>query len=71
MNRFYEVQTHTLCDGWVNCWTDENEKPIRYGTKEKAQSELEDHIADMREAVKAGHMEDFNDDDYRVMEVTP
>lgn len=43
MNHRYEVHTWTLCDGWVNCWTNcevGDERPITYATVEAAQSEL-------------------------------
>lgn len=45
----------------------------RYATapKKKAQAELEEHFKDMREAVAAGDMHDFEESEYRIAEVTP
>ena len=40
MQTIYEIQTHTFCDGFVNMWSDDNEDPIMFDTKEQAQIEL-------------------------------
>ena len=58
----YEVQTFTMIDGWVNCWT-EDEQPLTFATEQEAQQAIEDHIADC---------EEFDiecDDEYRVAAV--
>ena len=40
MKTIYEIQTNTFCDGFVNMWSDDNEDPIVFDTKEQAQIEL-------------------------------
>jgi hypothetical protein len=40
----WEVQQHTLADGWINTWTEENDQgewvPTTYPTQEEAYFEL-------------------------------
>jgi hypothetical protein len=65
----YEVQTYTLCDGWVNCWTDDNEAPVTYPTREEAEAAVTEHLEDVAAAVRAGDMaEEYRREDYRVVE---
>ena len=60
----YEVQTYTLVDGWVNCWTtfegNGEEYPTTFASIEEAQQELDD----LREEWPAAMM-----DEYRIVEV--
>jgi len=65
----YEIQTYTLCDSWGNTLLDENGAPVIFATYEAAQAELDDHLADLAHAVKNGHMDDYNPDDYRIVGV--
>lgn len=66
----WEVQTYTLCDGWVNCWTVDG-KPSTFPTRKAAQQELDDYIADVQQAVDDGDMmEPVNVADQRIMRVT-
>jgi hypothetical protein len=70
----WEVQTWTLVDGWVNCWTDTDnaghEIPWLFPTKARAEQELVWFLQDIHEAVAAGDMqEEYDPDDYRVVEV--
>jgi hypothetical protein len=66
----YEVQTYTLCGGWVNIWTDSlDDTLVTFATREEAQAELDDFLGELAYAVKVGHLDDFNPDDYRI-EVT-
>jgi hypothetical protein len=44
MNRFV-VLTDTVCQGWVNCWS-EDDKPQTFATREEAQAELDEYIQD-------------------------
>lgn len=50
----YEVLTYTLCDGWVNCWTDSdaegNATPSLFDSREAAQAEVDDYFASRRDA---------------------
>lgn len=53
----YEVQTYTVCDGWINTWHVDDE-PQFFDTVEEAKTELEDFLDDVAEAVAAGTMEE-------------
>jgi hypothetical protein len=64
----YEVQTHTWCDGWINTWTDDD-TPVIFDTHAAALDELTDFLRELAYAVKAGHLDDYNPDDYRIVEV--
>lgn len=71
----HEVQTHTICDGWVNTWTEEDAAaglPVKvtFSTRQDAQAELDEFLADVKEAVMAGDMEqEYSPDDYRIVPV--
>jgi hypothetical protein len=65
----YEVQTYTLCDGWVNTWTVDDE-PMTFDTPEAAEAEIDDFLADVTEAVEDGYMADGHDRaDYRIVPI--
>lgn len=70
----FEIQTYTLCDGWVNTWTIENED----GSSEKeyfnsyndALSALNEFIADEAYEFNQGNIDSVYDrDDFRIVEV--
>ena len=42
--RTYEVKHYTLADGWVNCWSDDCEKPILYPDRQSAEQALHDFL---------------------------
>lgn len=65
----YEVQTFTLCYGWVNIWQDDDREPVIFDTLEDARTELADYLAALAHAVKAGHLDDYNPEDYRIEKV--
>jgi len=71
----YEVQTDTLCDGWVNCWTvtDENgERPDTYDTEAEAQAEIDELIDEADEQIKTGERDEdagYCQDEFRIVEV--
>jgi hypothetical protein len=72
----FEVQTLTLCQGWINCWTAyENgytEKPLLFNTREEAQAALDEFLEDEHEEYLNGNMEDmYDEEDFRIMEVDP
>ena len=58
----FEVQTYTLCDGYVNTWLDGNDKPIKYATRKQALSDLRDYFVDNLAAVQDGEILDFEND---------
>lgn len=66
----YEVQTYTVCDGWVNCWSDDEDKPTTFATELEAETAITEHLADVAEAVLCGEMaEEYSRDDYRVVPI--
>jgi hypothetical protein len=66
----YEVQTFTLCDGFVNTWSDNDDTPVTFETKAEAEAELAAHLEDLEDAFKHGDLSDTpNPDDYQVARV--
>jgi hypothetical protein len=65
----YQVQTYTLCDGWINTWSEDDEL-MTFDTFEQAQKELQDFLSEMAHAVQIGHLDDFNPENYRIKEIT-
>ena len=65
----YEVQTR-MYNSWENVWTDSlDDTIVTFATHEAALAELNDFLAELAYAVKAGHLDDFNPEDYRIVEV--
>lgn len=74
MNKRYEVQTDTICDGWVNTWheydDDNNEVPMTFDTFEAAVEELDEHLYDMQKAYNMGDISTPEDrDNFRIVEI--
>jgi hypothetical protein len=66
----YEVQTRMYPNQWENVWTDSlDDTIVTFATHEAALAELNDFLAELAYAVKAGHLDDFNPEDYRIVEV--
>lgn len=65
----YEIQTYTLCDGWINTWS-EDDQLVTFDTLEDAQNELQGFLEDLAHFVQIGHLEDYNPEDYRIVELT-
>lgn len=57
----YEVQTLTVCDGWVNCWLDDDDRPITYNSEEQAMDDLNEFFEDQLEAIRCGDMSEAYD----------
>jgi hypothetical protein len=69
MSKKYEVQTNTICNGWVNCWH-EDEKLLYFDTNLDAINAIYDFVEEQRMGVIAGYLSDANDfEDYRVVVV--
>jgi hypothetical protein len=69
MKTLYEVQEYNLCGGWLNNWHDEN-GPSYFESREAAQNELDEFLADCLDEVQAGNMPDSPDsEDFRIVEV--
>ena len=72
----YEVQTSTLCQGWINCWMvhdpDERTYPETFPTRKAAEKALQEHLADIQEEIDAGQRkpdEGYDREDFRIMKV--
>lgn len=70
--KHYIVETWTLCDGWVNCWSTQDTEmahPVCFETREQAEDAIRDYLADCIDAVQRGDMADSPDPtDLRVVE---
>lgn len=66
----YEVQTHTMCDGWINCWTETDEDDVEtlqtFETYEEAEATIYEFFADL---ARAGMASMYDLGDYRIVEV--
>lgn len=57
----WEVQTFTICDGWVNCWAVEENgisTPETFSNRDAAHKAIVDHVANCMLAVEFGDMQD-------------
>lgn len=70
----YEVQTHTLCDGWINTWAvhhpDGSSKPETFETAQDAQAALDEFFAEIQAEIDAGQRaedEGYDRDDFRIV----
>lgn len=64
----YQIETYTLCQGWINIWADDD-APVIFDTYAAASADLAEYLADLAHAVKVGHMDDYNPEDYRIVEL--
>lgn len=70
----WEVQTYTLCDGWINCWTvhedDGRSYPETFPTRKAAQAALDEFFADIEEDIKAGNLQPgYDREEFRIVKV--
>lgn len=71
----YAVETYTLCDGWINCWTEcdyDEDRPLTFATIAEAQAEIDELIADTNDVIAAGDMDEgagYDPQDFRIVEV--
>lgn len=64
-SRVFEVQTLFFNGDWENVWTTDDE-PQYFDTREEAQAAIDEFIAD---TVASPDIEDYDPEDYRVVEV--
>ena len=74
----YEVQTFTICDGWVNCWTYHGDDGRGYletfDTQPAAQAALDEHLDEIAEEIELGirqASEGYSREDFRIVKVRP
>lgn len=71
----YEVQHYTLCDGWINTWSIEENgisKPQVFDSKEEAQKELDEFLREITEEIEYGERDPehgYDAEQFRIAEV--
>lgn len=71
----WEVQHHTLCQGWVNTWSEEVDgvsHPLRYESRAAAEADLFDFIQEIDLELASGERDPdsgFDTEDFRVVEI--
>lgn len=68
----FEVQQWTLCQGWVNTWS-VDDQPQRFETLEAAQAELDEFFDDIQAEIDRGERdpeEGYAREDFRIEEVS-
>lgn len=63
----YQVETYTLCDGWINASTDEHGEPVLFDTLQEAQEDLDVFWQDL---TADGMAEEYCREEWRISEVT-
>jgi hypothetical protein len=72
----FEVLTFTMCDGWVNCWSEYDEEtatesPSIFATRIAATRALRDHLNEVRRAVLDGDMDEaYSLHNFKIVEVS-
>ena len=80
MGKRYEVQTWTLCDGWINTWSIIEEagdniftdNPETFPTREEAQQALNEFLFDIQSEIDTGQRsadEGYDAEDFRIVQV--
>jgi hypothetical protein len=63
----YEVQHNTICDGWVNTWTDDG-APTVFDSKAEANAELDSFLDDTLDDFRNGYLDEpYNRSEFRVV----
>ena len=71
----WEVQHHTLCQGWTNTWSEEVDgvsRPLVFSSEAKAQAELQEFLREIAEEIAYGERDPDNGydaEEFRVVEV--
>jgi hypothetical protein len=73
MSKQFEVQTRTICDGWINTWHDEapdgTTSPTTFNSFEEALEELDDLLENAQDSFDRGLIQDrYHRSDYRIVE---
>lgn len=67
----YAVLHYTLCDGWTNTWS-VNDQPMTFDSVEEAQAELDEFLADIQSEIDSGDRapdEGYSQDEFKIEEV--
>jgi hypothetical protein len=71
----WEVQHHTLCQGWINTWSEEVDgvsRPLTYPSEAAAQDALEEFLREIAEEIAYGERDPdhgYDAEEFRVVEV--
>ena len=71
----WEVQHHTICQGWINTWSEEVDgvsRPLIYPSEAEAQFELQEFLREIAEEIAYGERDPDNGydaEEFRVVEV--
>lgn len=72
----WEVQHHTICQGWVNCWSEDVDgvsRPVVYETEEEAAFELKVFLQEIADEIAYGERDadqGYDADEFRVVAVS-
>jgi len=74
MSKQFEVQHYTLCDGWVNTWSTEDEggttAPTTFGSFEEALDCLDAFLEDEQMEFEEGNIESpYDREEFRIVEI--
>ena len=74
--RRFEIQTYTLCDGWTNTWLvsegDSDPVPEVFSSRQAAQAELDDFLAEIKEEISYGERnpeDGYDASEFRIVEI--
>ena len=71
----WEVQHHTLCQGWTNTWSEEVDgvsRPLVFSSEAEAQAELQEFLREIAEEIAYGERDPDNGydaEEFRMVEV--
>jgi hypothetical protein len=65
----YVVEHQTLCDGWINTWTVDDEPEI-FDTYQDAENALDSFLSEEKKAFKRGEIDNmYEADEFRITEL--
>ena len=68
----YEVQHHTIADGWINTWSNDG-KPTTFATPQEARKALDEFLAEITDQISKGERsvdDSFDPAEFRVRKVS-
>lgn len=65
----YIVEHQTLCDGWTNTWTIDDEPEV-FDTYQDAENALDSFLSEEKKAFKRGEIDNmYEADEFRITEI--
>lgn len=69
MNNKYVVEHQTLCDGWINTWSIDDEPEV-FNTYQDAENALDSFLSEEKKAFKRGEIDNmYEEDEFRIIEI--